>query len=495
MGREFASRAAIALAARLEAAAAVLIPANETTPTSDGEGPSDAGVLLDRLVRHVIQTQDASALWLTMAAVSTTFPRDEDLESVRRQFELSGPVEAALALLDWGFSAMQRNGAPTATLKITSNVVVDVDYCARLDLHTGIQRVVRETVPRWAQAHEIDIVAWSGGFGAYRPLDAVEEGRVLRGSGPVGRSHLYVSKVAEIVVPWRTTLVLTELPGDARIPEAVAALAQWSGNRVVAIGYDCIPVTSAETRPPAEDSFFGAYLGMIKHVDLVVGISRSSREEFEGFASMMPAQGLTGPRVVECLLPGEAPIQGPPTPTQVPVVLVVGSHEPRKNHLAVLQACEVLWREGLEFNLRFIGGSAWMSDDFDHRLDELVGAGRPIRLDKKIPDDALWRAYSEARISLFPSLHEGYGLPVAESLAVGTPVITSDYGSTREIADLGGGCLLVDPRDDDALTDALRRCLVDDELMASLRAEISTRPKRSWSDYARQLWDLVEERS
>ena len=72
-----------------------------------------------------------------------------------------------------------------------------------------------------------------------------------------------------------------------------------------------------------------------------------------------------------------------------------------------------------------------------------------------VGDDDLWNAYERAAFMIFPSLHEGYGLPIAEALAHGTPVITSDFGSTAEIA-RDGGCLLVDPRDDEQIVDAMR---------------------------------------
>ncbi len=93
---------------------------------------------------------------------------------------------------------------------------------------------------------------------------------------------------------------------------------------------------------------------------------------------------------------------------------------------------------------------------------------------------------------MFPSLHEGYGLPVAESLAFNLPVITSSYGSTAEIG-AGGGALLIDPRDDRALTDAMRDLLTDDELLARLRAETRGNVSRTWNDYSAELWEYLVE--
>jgi glycosyltransferase involved in cell wall biosynthesis len=101
-------------------------------------------------------------------------------------------------------------------------------------------------------------------------------------------------------------------------------------------------------------------------------------------------------------------------------------------------------------------------------------------------------AYREARFVVFPSYHEGFGLPVAEAFSFGTPVITSNVGGT---ADLGraGGAILIDPFDDETLVAAMRLLLTDDAELLSLKAEIALRPPRSWDDYAGELWKCLVE--
>jgi glycosyltransferase involved in cell wall biosynthesis len=70
-------------------------------------------------------------------------------------------------------------------------------------------------------------------------------------------------------------------------------------------------------------------------------------------------------------------------------------------------------------------------------------------------------------------------------------VITSDFGSMKEIADAGGGALLVDPRDDHAIADAMRTLLTDDDLHAELTAQARSRPVRTWDQYAEQVWEQL----
>jgi glycosyltransferase involved in cell wall biosynthesis len=172
-----------------------------------------------------------------------------------------------------------------------------------------------------------------------------------------------------------------------------------------------------------------------------------------------------------------------------PLVVSIGSFEPRKNQLAVLHAAEQLWREGLDFRLQFIGGGGWVTEA-DSFFNRLRSAGRPVTRATAVSDVELWQALRSARFSMFTSLHEGFGLPVAESLACGTPVITSDFGSMAETAAIGGA-LVVDPNDDRAIAAQMRRLLTDDDLLERLRREAAERPRRTWDDYARESWDAL----
>jgi glycosyltransferase involved in cell wall biosynthesis len=242
---------------------------------------------------------------------------------------------------------------------------------------------------------------------------------------------------------------------------------------------------------------FARHLTALRHSQRIATISHSVALEYEGWKSGLAAIGLAGPSVVAVPLPvqaGEVPADVIGAAEQqlrlgfLPMVLVVGSHEPRKNHLPILEAAERLWREDHQFCLIFIGGRSWGGDEFVTRATALSASGRPIRIVTKASDDLIWAAYRLARFTVFPSFYEGFGLPAAESIAAGTPCITSNFGSMREIGE-GGGALLVDTYSDTEIRDAMRRLLTDDELLQQLRAQARSRPPRTWDDYARDLWD------
>lgn len=502
-----------ALAARVRAVATVLL--DELPPAADTpEG--DTAAVLSALAEHLAEHPTNDRVWLVLAGLSAVFPSRDEVDRTRRRIELSDPERTAIALLEDGMAAIGAAGTPLAFVTVAvGRVIVDVDFTARHDLHTGIQRVVRQTVPLWHTDHDILPVAWTHARGGMRPLDEVESARIFRWSANRGThgGEDDPDRVAdtddEMVIPWRSVVVLPEVP-QLDVTPRIAAIGACSNNRLVLVGHDAIPLLSAETLDLEEPEKFMTFLSAIKFADRIAGVSRSSAAEFASFASMLPAQGLTGPTTVAVPLPVEFAVQDEGTTDAtteatdsvaprlatsgtlaeaVPDVVVVGSHDPRKNHLAVLYAAEVLWQRGRRFRLSFVG-SPGSNEEFLTRVQRLRHRGRDVHLRTGLSDAALREAVSTARFTVFPSLHEGYGLPVAESLALGTPVITTSYGSTAEIAE-GGGAIAVDPRDDAALTQAMERLLSSDEDVDRLRAEIRGRRERSWQDYADELWDAI----
>lgn len=462
----------------------------QTVPVGDAQSLCTA-------VENALASADASRIWLALGVLTGRLPLDEDVTSALRRLRLDGAGAALGTPVAAMTSRLPGNRLRPSAVEVRTDVVmVDVDFTAKHDAQTGIQRVVRRLIPRWHRDHELELVVWTDHGGAIRALHDDEQERVLRWTRPLQRPAASTDPVV-VLVPWRSTLVLPEVPALEQCAR-LTSLAMHSGNRVAAVGHDCIPAFSAELMPDAgEPNRFVRYLSIIKHADVLAGVSASAAGEFRGFVSALASQGLQGPRVVACPLGSDDISTGPDdTPiTALPEVLVVGSHEPRKNHLAVLHAAEVLWRDGMVFRLRFLGaaGGTWTTE-FDRRVKALASDGRPVSTERGLDDEHLWNAYKQATFSVFPSLHEGFGLPVIESLSFGTPVIATAYGSVAEHADQGG-MVLVDPRDDDALTEAMRSLLRDPDLMRQLRAAAGIRRVRSWDDYAAELWQrLVVER-
>jgi alpha-1,3-rhamnosyl/mannosyltransferase len=161
-------------------------------------------------------------------------------------------------------------------------------------------------------------------------------------------------------------------------------------------------------------------------------------------------------------------------------VLAVSTIEPRKNFDRLLAAHARL-PQALRARTPLViaGGRGWgraLDDDLAARAQR----DGSLRLLGHVPDAELVALYARAAVVAYPSLYEGFGLPVVEAMACGTPVVTSGSTALRDTA--GDAALLVDPLDTDAIAVALRRALEDDELAVALRA-------RGLAHAARFTWD------
>ena len=148
-------------------------------------------------------------------------------------------------------------------------------------------------------------------------------------------------------------------------------------------------------------------------------------------------------------------------------LLFVGTIEPRKNLLRLARAFATLRREGADAQLVICGRWGWKSRDLLPAIGRL-GIADAVVFTRFAPDDDLVALLNGATAFVYPSLYEGFGLPIVEAFACGTPVVTSDRGAMAEVA--GGAALLADPASDESLTDALRRALSDGAERDRLRA-------------------------
>ncbi|WP_454049437.1 glycosyltransferase [Cellulomonas sp. Marseille-Q8402] len=489
------ARTAALLAQRLRAAADAVLA---DPPARHADHAAEADACLTALVAELQREPGTELVWLLLSVLAGAFPTTDDVRDVRRALDLEDEQGLTLRLLDRAHRLATSFRGHDREVVVATGVVVDVDMCARFDFHNGIQRVAREVARRWATEHPVTFVAWTETAGATRALTDREAERALRWQDSAEAAlGLVESEDADaaaqpLVVPWRAQVVLLEVPLPDSRCSRIAALAETSGSTVDGIGYDAIPLISADIRPLGEPNGFVTYLTAVKHARRVAGISASAAEEFRGFAQALAAQGLTGPDVSEVTLPisvPDAPGGWVRTEPVRPAVLSVGRLEPHKNHAALLHAAERLWDEGVDFTLRLVGGPGWDADRSEAvaTIERLRSAGRPVEWLRGVGDQEMWQLIRSASCTAFVSLHEGYGLPVAESLACGTPVLTTAYGSQGQIA-RDGGCLTVDPRDDDDVLDGLRRIVTDGALRDRLRAEAAARPVRTWDGYAGQLW-------
>ena len=169
------------------------------------------------------------------------------------------------------------------------------------------------------------------------------------------------------------------------------------------------------------------------------------------------------------------------------MIACVGSFEPRKNHLTLLAAAEKLWLQGHDFELQLVGRTTgYYAPKMLPAVWRLQRRGRPLRWLRHVNDETLHEVYRSCRFTAYPSLFEGFGLPIAESLWHGKPCICGGNGALGEVA-RGGGCLIVDQTSEDALASGIKKLLSDQEAYVRLCKEARTRKFRSWPDYIEKL--------
>jgi glycosyltransferase involved in cell wall biosynthesis len=173
-------------------------------------------------------------------------------------------------------------------------------------------------------------------------------------------------------------------------------------------------------------------------------------------------------------------------------LLYVGTLHPRKNLARLVEAFAAAAREMEPApQLVLAGKKGWLYDDLFARVRRL-GLEERVLFPGYVPPEELPALLSGATAFLFPSLYEGFGFPVLEAMACGTPVICSRAASLPEVA--GEAALLVDPLDTAGLAEAIRQVVADEDLRRRLVERGHQQVTRfSWSRCARQVLDVLEE--
>jgi glycosyltransferase involved in cell wall biosynthesis len=174
-----------------------------------------------------------------------------------------------------------------------------------------------------------------------------------------------------------------------------------------------------------------------------------------------------------------------PAPAREPVILSVGALQKRKNIARLVEAFE---RLDSGWHLVLAGSNGYGAEEILARIAASPARER-IRATGYVSPGELAAWYARASIFAFPSLDEGFGMPVLEAMAAGVPVIASLRSALPEVA--GDAALLVDPGDTDALRDALRNLIANTELRCELtRRGIERARTFTWGKAIRETWEV-----
>lgn len=271
--------------------------------------------------------------------------------------------------------------------------------------------------------------------------------------------------------------------------------------RCVTTIHDLIPLIFPEYAPRAwKRRFFTLYRWLMHEVarrsNLIITDSRLSRDDVIQHLRVPPER-------VQAIPLGVLPVFQPLaradnragwTPGGVraeKTVLWVGRADPYKNLVGLIEAFAVLRKQyRLSVELRLVGPQDRRYPEAPRRAASL-GIADSVTWLGYLPDDRLVSEYQNADVFILPSWYEGFGLPVLEAFASGTPVICSNKGSLPEVT--GGAALTVQPQDTIGLTEAMRRVLTNVRLARDLRERgIQQAKKFTWEAMARRTLEAYK---
>ena len=383
---------------------------------------------------------------------------------------------------------------------------LDVTSACKSPLNTGIQRVVRGIYRVLSARTEVTPLLWSDGWGTYCRLGerqyeylttpfrnyraASDRPETLSAPSYWSKTIRHWShranriRLADVATA-ADILLVPEIFQDDRT-KALATVNRWFRGRRLAIFHDAVPLRLPEITNPIERQTFPNYVRALASFDKVMCPSRETEADLRFYWNEFGVEG--GKTSVQMW-----PIEFDQTRTIAPPnnqahrILCISSFHRRKNHLCLFKAAELLWNERLQFELILVGRTtAHGGPAISGEIDRLTRKGRSLQWRRHVDDESLHREYRECSFTVYPSLREGFGLPILESLWHCRPCVCGANGALGEVAS-GGGCLLVNQEDAVALANGMRQLLQDRQTYHRLYEEARNRTFRSWDNYTDDL--------
>jgi glycosyltransferase involved in cell wall biosynthesis len=265
--------------------------------------------------------------------------------------------------------------------------------------------------------------------------------------------------------------------------------------RCVVTIHDVIPLLFPQAAPRSRKSrLFPLYRRLMLEIDMIIADSETSRADVIRLLQILPDRR-QHVRTIYCGVADQfrnAAVATPPAPSQVRTVLYVGRSDPYKNLVGLVVAFAAARKESaMPMRLTIVGPRDPRYPEAETRAAQL-GIAEAVTWTGYLDDARLIEAYRQAAVLVLPSRYEGFGLPVLEAMAAGTPVICSDIPTHREIA--GTAALFVDPDETTVLSQAIIKVLTDPRIAAELRTKgLARSGPFTWSRTAAQTLAVYQD--
>ena len=390
-------------------------------------------------------------------------------------------------------------------------LALDLTHCSHSSAQTGIQQVARGLWKSLPARASLQPLVYDKYAGYWRPIDAREERHLttIDAVGKVKRKRPHWSTWQRIRGRMQKQFGMRR---EGHLGDCDAALipeffAEWVGPRLpelkqrikgplVAVFHDAIAFNHPQWGVPSTIERYPQYLGELAKLDGVACVSDYSRQQL--LESFLKIKTPAPPNI--SVIPLGLRIDHlsgsiPPASLgsgETLTFLTVATIEPRKNHPALLEAAESLWQRGFEFRLILVGMlNRGNGQPIEAIIRRLQSEGRPIEWLGSVAAGELAGLYQSADATVFPSLCEGFGLPVLESLYFNKPCLASNGGALAEVVP-GGGTLIADPTAA-GMAALMETFLASGETRARLTEEATRRRVRTMDDYAADLVSFIQE--
>jgi glycosyltransferase involved in cell wall biosynthesis len=366
-----------------------------------------------------------------------------------------------------------------------------VDHTVTYPKNTGIQRVVRSLARALLEnGYKVIPVKWDKDSNKFYSPSEKELHHLARWNGPQPSDwSTWVDFAHATANDW---VLIPELVSDPIVNlKAVKNYVAINKIRCAWLFYDTIPWKMSADFPIHVSDAHRQYMENLNEFELIFPISHFSRRNLISFLAALPCKmSNLENRILTCSLPGEFLESRRLTNIKQEnlatiKILCVGTIEPRKKHLVLLQAfSQVIAQTHRSVELIIVGGDPY--PELAAQVKHYIKTNPGVRWEKDVSDENLSELYDSCDFTVYPSMEEGFGLPILESMWFAKPCICRNSGAMMEAAE-EGGCLMVETTDPDALTDAMLRLVEDDVLRLELSEEAVNRQFKTWHSYAREI--------
>ena len=379
---------------------------------------------------------------------------------------------------------------------------IDVTNACHDPANSGVMRVTRKLSRHLQERMNTVFVLWDDSIGQFVLPYRQEITQLSAYDGPESRKITFRSEEGQ--ARRKMEDILPEL-GAARMAclfiETVrygilASAIPWlheHGIAVSAVFHDAIPVLHPEYCSKEVAENHQQYMNWLAEMDSVIPTAEHNGEDLKDNWQAQGIQSETDVHAIGLAAEIDGLARNRKAVTAVPAekrILFVSTLEPRKNHILFLQAVEELFEKhpdiGKKTSIHLVGNRYAGNEEIPAFVEKFCAGHDNVKWLGVVDDQTLKAEYGACTFTAYPSVIEGFGMPIIESLWAGKPCLCSNEGSIADLA-AAGGCCTVNVKDKTAMADALYRMLTDDEYLLNLQHQAVERPIRSWTEYADEV--------